>query len=250
MALYMIGVGLNDEKDISIRGLEAVKKCDKIFLEGYTSRLDCSKHDLEKFYSKKIILADRDMVEKNSDKILGSASDNNVAFLVVGDVFSATTHIDLYMRAKKRGIDIKVIHNASILTAVGVVGLELYKYGKTTSMPFFEKSFRPETPYEVIKNNKNLGLHTLVLLDIKKDRLMTINQAIEQLLTIEEKRKECIFTTDLKIVGCARLGAPDFKIKYGTFSDLFKEDFGPPLHCIIIPGKLHFVEEEMLAQWQ
>jgi diphthamide biosynthesis methyltransferase len=29
-----------------------------------------------------------------------------------------------------------------------------------------------------------------------------------------------------------------------------KEDFGPPPHCLIIPGRLHFIEEEALAQWQ
>ena len=37
MALYMIGIGLNDEKDISLKGLEAVKKCTKVYLERYTS---------------------------------------------------------------------------------------------------------------------------------------------------------------------------------------------------------------------
>jgi diphthine synthase len=28
---------------------------------------------------------------------------------------------------------------------------------------------------------------------------------------------------------------------------LVKEDFGGPLHCLIIPGKLHFLEAEALV---
>jgi hypothetical protein len=37
--LYLIGLGLGDEKDITLRGLEAVKKCEKVYMEAYTSLL-------------------------------------------------------------------------------------------------------------------------------------------------------------------------------------------------------------------
>lgn len=37
--LYFIGLGLGNEKDITINGLEAVKKSKKVFLESYTSIL-------------------------------------------------------------------------------------------------------------------------------------------------------------------------------------------------------------------
>ena len=37
--LYFVGLGLGNEKDITLRGLEAVKSCEKIFLENYTSVL-------------------------------------------------------------------------------------------------------------------------------------------------------------------------------------------------------------------
>jgi diphthine synthase len=37
--LYIIGIGLCDEKDITLRGLEAVKSSDEVFLEAYTSIL-------------------------------------------------------------------------------------------------------------------------------------------------------------------------------------------------------------------
>src|SRR3989338_7064760 len=125
MTLYLIGLGLWDEKDITLRGLETVKKCQTVFLETYTSKLNCSKEALEKLYGKKIIEADRNLVEKESNKILEPAKTSNVALLVIGDAFSATTHSSLLLDAKKMGVRVKMVSNASVLTAVGVVGLEL-----------------------------------------------------------------------------------------------------------------------------
>lgn len=43
---------------------------------------------------------------------------------------SATTHSDLLLRAKEKGVTVKVVHNASILTAVGACGLHLYRFGQ------------------------------------------------------------------------------------------------------------------------
>jgi diphthine synthase len=246
----MVGIGLNDEKDISVKGLEAVKKSSKVFLESYTSILQCKVSDLENFYGKKIIIADREMVEKKSDEILKEAKTNDVAFLVIGDVFSATTHTDLKLRATEKKIEVKVINNASVLNAVGITGLELYKFGKTTSIPFPEKGFEPETPYDSMIYNRNL--HTLILLDLRplEGRFMTVNEAITYMLIIEEKRQEYAFTKDTKCIGIARLGSNEPVIKYGKAKDLMKEDFGKAPHCLIVPGKLHFVEEEALEKFK
>jgi diphthine synthase len=251
MTLYFIGLGLNDEKDITLKGLEAIKRCKYLYLEYYTSKLGVEPSVLEKLYGKKLILADRKLVEKRADEILDKAKSENVGFLVVGDVFSATTHADLFLRAKEKKIETKVIHNTSIMTAVGCVGLELYKYGKTTSMPYFEKSFMPFTPYDVVKQNKKAGLHTLVLLDIKKDKnkYMTVTEAIKQFFELEEVKKEKVFLEKTKAIGCARIGSENQLIKYCKIKNLVDFDFGPPLHCLIIPGKLHFIEEDMLKLW-
>ncbi|MBU0666387.1 MAG: diphthine synthase, partial [Nanoarchaeota archaeon] len=248
MTLYMIGIGLSSPEDITYKGLQAVEKADFVYLENYTSMLQCKVSDLETFYNKKILLADRNFVEKKADEILEKAIHKNVAFLVVGDVFGATTHTDLYLRAINKGLGVSVINNASIINAVGIVGLELYKFGKTTSLPYPEQSFKPQTAYDAIKTNQQANLHTLILLDIKPDRKMTVNEAINILLDIEEERKEKVFTKNKMIIGCARIGG-NFNIKYGRASDLKKEDFGNPLHCLIVPGKLHFIEEEMLELW-
>lgn len=249
MTLYFIGIGLNNEKDISFNGLDIVKRCDSIYLEYYTSKLNCSVDCLERFYGKKIIIADRDLVENNPEEtILKDAKEKDTAFLVVGDIFGATTHTDLRLRAHKLGIKSRFVHNASIMNAVSVTGLELYKFGKTTSIVFTEPGYEPQTPYDVIKKNLKHDLHTLCLLDIKaKDnRFMTVNEALKNLLAIEHNRLEKIITEDTLVIGCARIGSEDPVIKFGTVKQLLDEDFGEPLHSLIVPGKLHFIEEEVL----
>lgn len=78
--------------------------------------------------------------------------------------YRATTHTDLVVRAKTLGIDVKVVHNASVMNAVGVCGLQLYRYGETISIPFFTETWKPDSFYEKIQKNRMLGLHTLCLL--------------------------------------------------------------------------------------
>ena len=248
----MIGIGLYDEKDITARGLEIVRKCDIVYLENYTSILQCSIEKLEHYYSKKIILADRTMVEKHAYKILIEAENLQVAFLVVGDIFGATTHTDLRLRAKDKGIECHYIHNASIMNAIGIVGLELYKFGKTTSIPFATDNWKPRTPYEVIRMNKEIGLHTLVLLDLRpgENRYMTVNEGLKYLLELEKDSKENVLSKETLAVGCSRIGCPNFKIKVATIGELIDFDFGAPLHSIIIPGKMHFIEEDALKSWE
>jgi len=140
-----------------------------------------------------------------------------------------------------------VINNASILTAVGIVGLELYKYGKVASIPFSEKYAMLETPYRTLVNNLKLGLHTLFLLDLdpSAERFMTVNEAVEILEKIDKNN----LLKGKKIVGGARLGREDYVIKKGTVASLKGFDFGAAPHCLIVPGKLHFMEEEMLNLW-
>lgn len=142
----------------------------------------------EAFYGKPVLLADRDMVETDSDAILHDADKEDVAFLVVGDPFghvsffpylsiqcfltckkkiSATTHADIVLRARAKHIPVRIIHNASIMNAVGASGLQLYSFGQAVSLVFFTDTWKPDSFYDRIKENSDLGLHTLVLLDIK-----------------------------------------------------------------------------------
>ena len=44
--LYLIGLGLGDAKDITVKGLEIVKNAKHVFLEAYTSILSVGKEAL------------------------------------------------------------------------------------------------------------------------------------------------------------------------------------------------------------
>lgn len=244
MTLYIIGIGLNDEKDISVKGLEIVKSADVLYLESYTSKLSVDVSSLEEFYGKKIIIADRDLVEKKAEEtIIKDAKSKEVCFLVVGDSLSATTHVDLLMRAKKEGIPVKIIHNASALTAVGITGLELYKFGKVTSIPFENENVT--SPVKVFEDNQKMGLHTLFLLDLDpiNDKFMTISEAGEYLI------KKGV-SSDLNVIACASLGSDSPFIKYGKLKDFVDLEIDRFPQCLIIPGKLHFMEEEVVEQYK
>ena len=57
---YLIGLGLFNVEDISLKGLNALKKVDKIYAEFFTSKLIGSNlKDIEKIIGKKIIILKR-----------------------------------------------------------------------------------------------------------------------------------------------------------------------------------------------
>jgi len=268
--LYFIGLGLGDAKDITVRGLEIVKRCEKVFLEHYTSILTVGQEELEKFYEREVILADRDLVEQGTEEILESAREKEVAFLVVGDPFGATTHSDLVLRAKELGVPHQVVHNASIMNAVGCCGLQLYNFGETVSIPFWTETWQPESFYDKICENLSRGLHTLCLLDIKvkeqsdenlargrkiyePPRFMSTQVACDQLARVAEKRleegKEAKLDASSPAVLVARVGASDQKIVTTNLQNGRSVEMGEPLHSMVLPGKCHYLEQEALNMW-
>lgn len=266
--LYLIGLGLSYETDITVRGLQTVQKCKRVYLEAYTSILMAAdQQSLEKFYGREVILADRELVETGSDEILAGAQEDDVAFLVVGDPFGATTHTDLIIRARDLGIQVETIHNASVMNAVGACGLQLYQFGQTISLVFFTDSWKPDSFYHKVMENRRIGLHTLVLLDIKvkeqsienmargrliyePPRYMDIATAATQLLEIEDVRAEQAYTPDTPCVAVSRLGSPHQKFKAATLQQLREYDLGEPLHSLVILGRqVHDLELEYLYQF-
>ncbi len=246
-SLTFIGLGLYDEKDISLKALEAIKKSDMVFAEFYTSKLmGTTIKDIENTIGKSIRVLSREETE-NGKIILDEAYDKSIVFLTGGDPLTATTHLSLRLQAIRKGIKTYVIHGSSIFTAVpGLLGLQHYKFGRTTTLVYPKSNFFPLSPYDVIKENKEHGLHTLVLLDIQDNRFMTINEGIEILLRMEEEKNEELVDKDSIICAVARAGSSNPVVKAGRIRDLEDYDFGPPLHTIVIPGNLHFLELEAL----
>ncbi|PIK58168.1 diphthine synthase [Apostichopus japonicus] len=267
---YLIGLGLGDATDITVKGLEVVKNAKRVYLEAYTSILTDGKEKLEEFYGREVILADRDMVEQQSEELFRDADKEDIAFLVVGDPFGATTHSDLVIRAKQSGVQYRVIHNASILNAVGCCGLQLYTFGEVVSIVFWMDTWKPDSYYDKIASNCHRGLHTLCLLDIKvkeqsienlmrgrkiyePPRYMRVREAASQLLEILDKKKsegvEIAFTENTICVGLSRVGADNQKIVSGTLRELSETDLGEPLHSLVIAGHMHPLEIDMLREF-
>ena len=209
------------------------------------------------------------MVESNSDEILRNAQTEDVAFLVVGDPFGATTHTDLVLRARELSIPMQSIPNASILSGIGACGLQLYNFGQTVSMVFFTDNWRPSSFYDRVKENRSIGLHTLVLLDIKvkepnleamargrivyePPRYMTAGTCAKQMLEVEEERKEGAYGPESLAIGAARVGGKEQTFVAGTLKELCDADekLGPPLHSLVLLGRrTHELEHDFVRDF-
>jgi diphthine synthase len=239
--LYLIGLGLN-LKGISQEGMEYAKRCKKIYLENYTVDFPYPVSVVKELFGKKVELADREKVEGLS--IVDEAKRLDIALLVYGSPLTATTHITILNECRMSGVHCKVVCNASILDAVAETGLQLYKFGKITSMPAWKKSFEPDSFMEIVKENQSINAHSLILIDIG----LGISEALKQL----EKSAENYNIKLDKLVLCQALGTAKAKIFYKDFKTL-KEDFTGVRkpYCLIIPSeKLHHVEKEMLEGFE
>lgn len=247
--LSFVGLGLYDEKDLSLKALETIKESDYVYAEFYTSILSGSTIEkLEEICGKKIMVLNREETE-NGTIFLSKAKTNKVSLLIGGDALTATTHVDLRIQAIQQGIDTQVIHGSSVVTAVpGLLGLQHYKFGRITTLVTPEKNYFPLSPYDLIKENKKQRLHSLVLLDIKaeKNQFMTAEQALDVLWKMEEQKQEGLFSKKDVICVVARAGSDHPLVKADTFENLEKQSFGSPLHAVVVPGNLHFMEIEAL----
>jgi diphthine synthase len=107
-------------------------------------------------------------------------------------------------------------------------------------MVFFTETWKPTSFYPRLVENAKIGLHTLMLLDIKvkepdfdvltrtgkvkylPPRYMTVARCARQLVEIEGQLSEGVCGEDVLAVGVARVGAADMKIVAGTLGDLAK----------------------------
>ncbi len=246
--LVFIGLGLHDEKGITLRGLEAARAADTVFAEFYTSALLGTRMEaVAALVGKPVRRLTREEVEAG-EEVLAAAKAGRVAFLVAGDPMVATTHVDLRLRAAEAGVLTRVIHGVSILgAAAGALGLQAYKFGRTTTVPFPAPGFKPTSPLDPILENLAAGLHTLVLLDLREDEtVLDPKDALWSLLAMADAKRATAFGPQTLVCVLSQVGSPDIRITAGRVVDVLKGDLGPPLHCIVVPGRLHFLEERAL----
>ena len=249
--LLLIGLGLS-EGDISIRAIEIAKKADKLFLDPYTNRISSNYINyLEKILGKDIAKLSRSDLEENAKATIGYAKNETVVIFVMGDPLIATTHNTIIDLAEKMGIAVKVIHAPSIFTAaIGESGLDIYRFGSTTTIPFWSEKYKPVSFIDVINKNLQNNQHTLVLLDYnyKEDRAMSLGEAIDLLNKAQEERKINIIQ---KILVLADVGKESEDIVYADISALSKlsERFKGKLISLIIPSNPNFAEAESISKY-
>lgn len=229
--LYIIGLGL-ELNGISLHGKKILKSANikKIYLESYTVEFPYTRKELEKELKIKVIEANREFVE--SEKIVELAKKEEIVFLIYGSPLMATTHISLINSCKKQKVKYKIIHAGSVFDAVSECGLSFYKFGKTTSLPKWQKNYTPQSFINTIKENQSIGAHTLLLIDIG--------------LSFEEARKQLEETKFKfgKLIVCSRLGIKS-KFFYDLLEKINLEKIEAP-YCIVIPGQISENEEENL----
>lgn len=269
--LHLIGIGYKKEH-ITPEMLNSIKNSKKVFLEYYTSFYQDDFDTLSDYIGKEIVIANRELVESRvEDEILFPAKNDDIALLVLGDPLIATTHTDLLLRAKKLKVETKIYNNVSIGNFLTRTGLQFYKFGKITSIPFFSEKFMPRTPFLVYHDNHKMGAHSVFLLDLNpsndiaykgKSKYLRAHEALTFMLTLPdimlkeeeiEEKDTYIIDEETEAVICSRLGFDDERIVYGTIAQLVvkdkEENFREPL-CIVVPGDMHEMEQEYLNQFK
>ena len=124
-------------------------------------------------------------------------------------------------------------------------------------MVFFLENWRPSSFYDRVRENRDIGLHTLVLLDIKVKeaslenlargrgrvyepaRYMSVGQCARQMLEVEAEKQEGVYGGDSLAIGAARVGGRTEKYVAGTLAQLCDADdaLGPPLHSLVLLGR-------------
>ncbi|WP_435197249.1 diphthine synthase [Natronomonas sp. EA1] len=244
--LTFIGLGLYDERSITVEGRDILQEADAVFAEFYTSKLaGATVDELEAYHDIDIDVRDREGTEQHPEPILDAAEDGHAVFLTAGDTMISTTHVDLRLRAHDRGIDTRVVHGTTAEAAASsLTGLQNYRFGKATTLPFpyaHGGEGVPDSMTETIEANRERGLHTLVFLDIKAEKgdYMTADVAAD--LLAEHWEPETL------AVAVCRAGSPEPLVVADRLDALTQREFGDPLHLLVVPGSLHYLERDALV---
>jgi diphthine synthase len=249
--LWIIGIGINGYRGISTEAIDVLKKCDRIYLERFTSPLseedirglnaliekNDQQHDI-------IIPVQRWFVEDGRE-IIEQSQFKNIALLTYGDPLIATTFTELHVRAVKRSIQVKIIHAASGITSlIGESGLHVYKFGRMVTMMSGFQSYI--SVYNTVFNNLLAGNHTLVLTEYSNDSntvfFLDPTYFFDKMLHAEEDTKYGAFSQETFAIVASRIGMEDQRIESGKVKSLTNRDYGRGPHSIIVTASLHFTE--------
>ncbi|MCI4356871.1 MAG: diphthine synthase [Thermoplasmata archaeon] len=251
--LWFVGAGLGDERDLSLRAVETLRRCRRVFTEEYTSILAPGTIErLGESLGRPLERLGRAEVEGERVVLDALRTEGTVALLVAGDPFVATTHVHLRLAAERAGHAWYYLPGPSIGTAaISLLGLMHYRFGRVVSLPFAEPGFDPISPFEQVGRNRRSGAHTLILLDLRpsEGRFLRAEEALQR---FEGERATSAAVEDATEFGVvARVGRSDAAAWWGTRTVLRSEELGEPLHALVVPAsELHFQETEAVARWR
>ncbi len=249
MVLLFIGGGLGAPGSLTLEGMEALKKCDIVYVDRYTSIWSDEMIKFVKDAAMKVVYADRQSLENNAHKLITEAREKVVGLLVPGDPFIATTHTMLREIAARKGVEVKILHGVSVLSAaISLSGLHVYKFGKTATIPKTEEIELYTQPVLTLEENLSRGLHTLFLLDTA-DGGLHVKEALEKLRQAAQRLKKNVIVDDMLLIVLARIGFKDAFVTAGLLKEIVNEKLPPPPHCLIIPSTLHFSEKEIVKTY-
>ena len=247
--LFLVGIGLTGN-DLSLRAIEVCKRCE-LMVDRYTCLVDDRHLDLIKSLSGKSavkVLARKDMEEGAKD-IVSKAVTEDVAVLIGGDPLMATTHKILFIEAKKRNVEVEVVHSNSVLTAaIGESGLDFYRFGAIATIPKWSAHYTPVSFYEVLQKNVQNNLHSILLLDYSQELAssLSIKEAINILEKAEESYKSGIIKDDTKIIVLNRLASEGQEKVFTSITKAKGLELGGP-SVIIVPAAMTGIEKETVA---
>ncbi len=250
MALTFVGLGLGVPPHLTLEALEVIRSADRLILDSYTSIIpDALIQFIKREAGDRLKIAERSLLEERSGEILEEASRREVAILVPGDPFIATTHQSLKTEALKRNVKVRVVHGLSIFTAaISASGLHIYKFGRTATIPKTSDVKLVSQPYNVLAENLSRGLHTLLLLDTAEGGV-SVGEALNLLLSAEEEFGKGVVRRDSLVIALSRVGYDDSRIVAGSISSIADLNPQQPPHTLIFPGELHFTEKEAMKTY-
>lgn len=241
--LYIMGLGLRGVLSMTLQEREILKQADHIFFETYTSvSPDGTIDDLKRVLEKEVEAVGRKEVEEGK-KILEAASRSDACLIVTGDPLSATTHNQLRADAMAAGIGVEVVENASIVTAIpGKIGLFPYRMGPPVSLPFPYDIFLPRSVCDKIRANRESGLHTIILLDLKDGRTMYPHEALETLLKMEEKYGIGAIDPSTEVFSLSRVSQPGETLIMDSVENIIGLGLEDSPSALVIPAELNHSE--------
>jgi diphthine synthase len=246
--LFLVGVGL-DCKDLSLKAVEACKRCE-LFFDRYTCVVSERQLALVRRLSgRKPRELGRQELEEGAKEIVARAKSADVAVLVGGDPLIATTHKILFIEARRQHVKVGVVHSASVVSAaIGESGLDFYRFGRVATIPRWSEHYRPVSFYEAVRDNMKSNLHSLMMLDYKKEEAtsLSVKEAVETLERAEESYRSGIISNGTKIVILNRVSSSRARSVFTSVGSAKRLKLDGP-SVIIIPAALSDIERESVA---